>query len=162
MDPATIGLLISIAPTVLDLLFGRGSDIKHEIILENPEKMYGYGLEGYGLEGEGLRYPPISGYYEEPTTIATIQKEGPRKGMQIKRYLPKVDERWIATYLLNKRIAARNKWREYATEALQQASKKYLEELKKNDPVPYARAEENRQERSEKRKNATCSTLRRS
>jgi hypothetical protein len=83
MDPATIGLLISIAPTVLDLLFGRGNVIKHEILLQNPKKMYGYGLEGYGLEGEGLRYPPITGYYEEPINIATIQKEGPRKGMQI-------------------------------------------------------------------------------
>jgi hypothetical protein len=47
MDPATIGLLISIAPTVLDLLFGRGSDfqsrsknniIKQETLLENPDK----------------------------------------------------------------------------------------------------------------------------
>jgi hypothetical protein len=54
MDPATIGLLISIAPTVLELLFGRGSVIKHELILENPKEMYGYGLEGYGY-----RYPPI-------------------------------------------------------------------------------------------------------
>jgi hypothetical protein len=64
MDPATIGLLISIAPTILDLLFserdqrslfGRGSVIKHELILKNPnKKMYGYGLEGYGY-----RYPPL-------------------------------------------------------------------------------------------------------
>jgi hypothetical protein len=30
MDPATIGLLISIAPTVLDLLFGHGNIIKQE------------------------------------------------------------------------------------------------------------------------------------
>jgi hypothetical protein len=48
MDPATIGLLISIAPTVLDLLFGRGhikeSSQQQRYPLEN---MYGYGLEGY-------------------------------------------------------------------------------------------------------------------
>jgi hypothetical protein len=58
MDPATIGLLISIAPTVLDLLFGRGhikeSSRQQRYPLEN---MYGYGLEGYGMYSQGYRYP---------------------------------------------------------------------------------------------------------
>jgi hypothetical protein len=144
MDPATIGLLISIAPTVLDILFGRGNVIKHEsvpkrhvqrTILENPEsnrrlrsenKMYGYGLEGYGY-----RYPPIEGYYEEPIVLGKVQKEGPRKELPIKRYLPKGDERWMAAYILNERAAKKNKWRDYATKALREASKQYLEDLKK-------------------------------
>jgi hypothetical protein len=140
MDPVTIGLLISIAPTVLDLLFGRGHHIKDQALIQNLKTMYGYGLEGYGYAGEGFRYPPVQGYYDEPVTIATVQKEGPRKGMEIKRYLPKVDDRWVAAYLLNKRIAARNKWREHATEALQEASKRYLEDLKAKDPEAFTRA----------------------
>jgi hypothetical protein len=48
---------------------------------------------------------------------------------------------------LNKRIAARNKWREYATKALQEASKQYLEDLKTKSPDDYAKAIENRQRR---------------
>jgi predicted ATPase len=64
--------------------------------------------------------------------------------MQIKRYPPIVNERWVAAYLLNKKIAARNKWREYATEALQQASQRYLEDLKKESPEAYARAVQKR------------------
>jgi peptidoglycan biosynthesis protein MviN/MurJ (putative lipid II flippase) len=48
MNPATIGLLISIAPTVLDLLFGRGHHIKDQALIQNLKTMYGYGLEGYG------------------------------------------------------------------------------------------------------------------
>jgi hypothetical protein len=72
MDPATIGLLISIAPTVLDLLFGRGhikeSSRQQRYPLEN---MYGYGLEGYGMYGQGYRYPrrrrklPVETYYPQ-------------------------------------------------------------------------------------------------
>jgi hypothetical protein len=147
MDPATISLLISIAPTVLDLLFGRGYHIKDQARIQNLKDMYGYGLEGYGYAGEGFRYPPVEGYYDEPITVATIQKEGPRKGMEIKRYPPKIDDRWVAAYLLNKRIAARNAWREYATKALQEASKQYLEDLKTKSPEAYARAVENRQRR---------------
>jgi hypothetical protein len=46
MDPATIGFLISIAPTVLDLLFGQGhikeSSRQQRYPLEN---MYGYALK---------------------------------------------------------------------------------------------------------------------
>jgi hypothetical protein len=54
MDPATIGLLITIAPTVLDLLFGRGHHIKDQALIQNLKTMYGYGLEGYGYAGEGF------------------------------------------------------------------------------------------------------------
>jgi hypothetical protein len=146
MDPATIGLLISIAPTVLELLFG-GSVIKHETLLENPEKMYGYGLEGYGLEGYGYRYPPIQGYSEQGMELGTVKK-GPRKGMTIKRYPPLIDERWVAAYLLNKQIAGKNKWREYATKALQQASDEYFNKeilpLRDKNPEAFARALQNR------------------
>jgi hypothetical protein len=141
MDPATIGLLISIAPTVLELLFG-GSVIKHEMLLENtkenPKEMYGYGLEGYGLEGYGYRYPPIQGYYEEPIELGTITT-GRLAGKPIKRYPPIVDKKWVATYLLNKQYGA-NRWREIAKKYLQAASKEYLDELKKNDREAYARA----------------------
>jgi hypothetical protein len=147
MDPATIGLLITIAPTVLDLLFGHGHHIKDQELTQNLKDMYGYGLEGYGLYGQGYRYPPIEGYYDEPITIGKVQKEGSRFGQEIKRYPPKIDDRWVAAYLLNKRIAARNKWREYATKALQEASKQYLEDLKTKSPNDYAKAIENRQRR---------------
>jgi hypothetical protein len=150
MDPATIGLLISLAPTVLDLLFGRGHHIKKEERIQNLKDMYGYGLEGYGLYGRGYRYPHVEGYYEEPIETGTIQI-GPRKGQKLQRYPPKVDERWIAAYVLNKRLAGRNEWRKYATEALQQASKKYLEYLKEKNPKAYEDAIKNR-ERREARK----------
>jgi hypothetical protein len=153
MDPATIGLLISIAPTVLELLFGRGnSNIKHEMLLENikentkenPKEMYGYGLEGYGY-----RYPPIEGYYEEPIVLGSVTK-GPRKGLQIKRYPPKVDKKWVATYLLNKNFGA-NRWREIAKKYLQAASEAYLAELKDTDKEAYARAILNQQKRKAKK-----------
>jgi hypothetical protein len=139
MDPATIGLLISLAPTVLDLLFGRGHHIKKEELIQNLKDMYGYGLEGYGLYGQGYRYPHVEGYYDEPIETGMIQK-GPRAGQELKRYPPKVDDRWIATYLLNKRLAAKNKWREYATKALREASKQYLADLKAKSPDAYADA----------------------
>jgi hypothetical protein len=166
MDPATIGLLISIAPTVLELLFserdqrslfGRGNniDIKHETVpkrhvqrtlLENPKvKMYGYGLEGYGY-----RYPPIEGYYDEPIKLGTITK-GPRKGLEIKRYPPKVDKRWVAAYLLNKQYGA-NRWREIAKKYLQAASQEYLNELKKTDRAAYAKALLNKQRKRKRDK----------
>jgi hypothetical protein len=137
MDPATIGLLISIAPTVLDLLFGHGygNIIKQEMF---PKKMYGYGLEGYGLEGYGYRYPPIQGYSEEAIPVGTITK-GPRKGLEIKRRPPIVNEKWVAAYLLNKQYGA-NRWREIAKKYLQAASKEYLDELKNTNIEAYARA----------------------
>jgi hypothetical protein len=150
MDPATISLLISIAPAVLDLLFGRGHHIKEEQHIQNLKDMYGYGLEGYGLYGRGYRYPHVEGYYDEPIETGTIQV-GPRKGQKLQRYPPKVDERWVAAYLLNKRLAAKNKWREYATKALQEASQKYLEDLKEHNLAAYNEAIKNR-ERREARK----------
>jgi hypothetical protein len=73
MDPATIGLLISFAPTVLDMLFGQGH-IKKSLGHQNyPGNMYSYGLEGYGILGEGYRYPrqrrrlTVETYYPEST-----------------------------------------------------------------------------------------------
>jgi hypothetical protein len=141
MDPATIGLLISIAPTVLDLLFG-GNIIKQETF---PKKMYGYGLEGYGY-----RYPPIEGYYEQPIPVGTIS-EGPFKGLPIYRYPPKVNEKWIATYVLNKRIASRNKWIDYARKALQNASAQYLADLEKSNPEAYKEAVKARDKRLAKK-----------
>jgi hypothetical protein len=150
MDPATISLLISIAPAVLDLLFGRGHHLKEEEHIQNLKDMYGYGLEGYGLYGRGYRYPHVEGYYEEPIVTGTIQ-QGPRKGQKLQRYPPKVDDRWVAAYLLNKQLAEKNKWREYATKALQEASKKYLEDLKKADEKAYKEAIMNK-ERREARK----------
>jgi hypothetical protein len=83
--------------------------------------MYGYGLEGYGY-----RYPPIEWYYDEPIQLGTITT-GRLAGKPIKRYPPKVDERWVAAYLLNKLTAKQNKWREIATKHLQNASKEYQE-----------------------------------
>jgi histone H3/H4 len=129
------------------LLFGRGHHIKDQELTQNLKNMYGYGLEGYGYAGEGFRYPPVQGYYDEPTTIATVKKEGPHKCKEIKTYLPKVIDRWVAAYLLNKRIAARNRWRKYATEAFQQASQKYLADLKAEDPEAYERAIEQGEKR---------------
>jgi hypothetical protein len=52
---------------------------------------------------------------------------------------------------LNKRLAAKNLWRKYATQALREASKKYLADLKEKSPDDYAKAMENR-ERREARK----------
>jgi hypothetical protein len=158
MDPATIGLLISLAPTVLDILFGRGHHIKEEQRIQNLKGMYGYGLEGYGLYGRGYRYPHVEGYYDEPIEMGTIQK-GPRAGQKLQRYPPKVDERWIAAYLLNKQLAAKNEWRKYATQALQEASKQYLADLKAKDPTAYADAIKNR-ERREARKGRVPLALR--
>jgi hypothetical protein len=158
MDPATISLLISIAPVVLDLLLGRGHRLKKEERIQNLHDMYGYGLEGYGLYGQGYRYPPVEGYYEEPIEIGTIQK-GPRTGQKLQRYPPKVDERWVAAYLLNKKLAAKNEWKTYATKALQTASQQYLKDLKKKDPNAYAAAVENKKRR-DARKNQVPLALR--
>jgi uncharacterized small protein (DUF1192 family) len=89
MDPATIGLLISIAPTILDLLFGRGNIIKHETLLENPKEMYGYGLEGYGY-----RYPRR----KRQMTVAAY-------------YYPReLQDEYIKAAVFNKAIASENPW----------------------------------------------------
>jgi hypothetical protein len=92
MDPATIGLLISIAPTVLDLLFGRGhikeSSRQQRYPLEN---MYGYGLEGYGY-----RYPRR------------------RRKLTVETYYPEsAHPELIRAAVFNRAIAKKNPWIEH-------------------------------------------------
>jgi hypothetical protein len=96
MDPATIGLLISIAPTVLDLLFGEGH-IKKSLHQQRypSENMYGYGLEGYGY-----RYPPLTGPY---TRLPYKTKYG-----IIEKTVQMPSKKWAAAYFLNKRAVANN------------------------------------------------------
>jgi hypothetical protein len=94
MDPATIGLLISIAPTVLDLLFGQGhikeSSRQQRYPLEN---MYGYGLEGYGMYGQGYRYPRR------------------RRELTVKTYYPpEAQPALVRTAVFNRAIAEKNPW----------------------------------------------------
>jgi hypothetical protein len=96
MDPATIGLLISIAPAVLDLLFGRGHHIKDQALIQNLKAMYGYGLEGYGLFGEGYRYPPLSRDARD-LMLTTVQTK--RGDIQV--LAPKPTRQWAAAYQLN-------------------------------------------------------------
>jgi hypothetical protein len=155
MDPTTIGLLISIAPTVLDLLFGRGhgSVIKHEMF---PKKMYGYGLEGYGLEGYGLDEYGLGFRYP---TVPLVEVEIPRKSKKgteykLKKKIPKVDEKWVITYLLNtknKPPRQPSKWMDFVKQAFNDAKQKYNEylekELKKKDRVTYDRLMLNRNKR---------------
>jgi hypothetical protein len=128
MDPATIGLLISIAPTVLDLLFSgrrvtfghvrRTNIIKHETI---PKKMYGYGLE----EGYGYRYPPLEQYARLPyqTTRGVIEK--------IVRVPTK---KWAAVYFLNKRAVAKNKWVNFLRKKMDNLRDEYYKEVGKKKP----------------------------
>jgi hypothetical protein len=89
MDPATIGLLISIAPTVLDLLFGQGH-IKDSFRQQRYplENMYGYGLEGYGY-----RYPRR----RRKLTVETF-------------YSPEVQPDVIRAAVYNRAIARNNPW----------------------------------------------------
>jgi hypothetical protein len=89
MDPATIGLLISIAPTVLDLLFGQGH-IKDSFQQQRYplENMYGYGLEGYGY-----RYPRR----RRELTVKTF-------------YPPEVQPKVIKAATFNRALAKKNDW----------------------------------------------------
>jgi hypothetical protein len=130
MDPATIGLLISIAPTVLDLLFGHGvtfghvrrtNIIKHETLLENPSdrssrtkynKMYGYGLEGYGY-----RYPPLP---EEFIGLPIQTKYG-----IVVRHVRLPSKKWAAAYFLNKKAVANNKWVKFLQSKMDELRKEY-------------------------------------
>jgi hypothetical protein len=100
MDPATIGLLISIAPTVLDLLFGQGhikeSSQQQRYPLEN---MYGYGLEGYGMYGQGYRYP------RRKRTL-TVQTYFP----------PEAQPALVRAAVFNRAIAAKNPWLKFLHE----------------------------------------------
>jgi hypothetical protein len=126
MDPATIGLIISIAPTILDLLFGDGN---HNIFSRIPKmSITCYGIYGYGEgldEGEGFPYPELMG----PAQPVIIKKgvRNPRTGavFDIKRYVKPPDEVWAVTYYLNKKGMEKNKWIGYATKALQEARKQY-------------------------------------
>jgi hypothetical protein len=89
MDPATIGLLISIAPTVLDLLFGQGH-------IKNSSRQQRYPLEnmyGYGLEGYGYRYPRR----RREVTVSTY-------------YPPEVQPNLIRAAVFNRAIAKKNDW----------------------------------------------------
>jgi hypothetical protein len=95
MDPATIGLLISIAPTVLDLLFGRGYHIKESFRQQRYplENMYGYGLEGYGMYGQGYRYSRR------------------RRKLTVQTYYPEeVQPELIRAAVFNRAIAKKNPW----------------------------------------------------
>jgi hypothetical protein len=93
MDPATIGLLISIAPTVLDLLFGRGH-IKESFRQQRYplENMYGYGLEGYGY-----RYP------RRRRIIPTVETF----------YPPESQPQLIRAAVFNRAIAKKNPWLQF-------------------------------------------------
>jgi hypothetical protein len=92
MDPATIGLLISIAPTVLDLLFGSGRHLNTSLLEKTPMYGYGYGMEGYGLEGLGYRRP------RRERTVQTFYKD------------PKVREKYFKHAVFNKAIVTKNPW----------------------------------------------------
>jgi hypothetical protein len=116
MDPATIGLLISIAPTVLDLLFGQGH-IKDSFRQQRYplENMYGYGLEGYGY-----RYPKR------------------KRRLTVETYYPEsVQPEVIRAATFNRALARKNPWIEHldksgfyteVRELLQQAKKTYKPE----------------------------------
>jgi hypothetical protein len=92
MDPAAIGLLISIAPTVLDLLFGQGHIKESSRQQRYPlESMYGYGLEGYGY-----RYPRR----RREVTVSTY-------------YPPEVQPNLIRATVFNRAVAAKNPWLQF-------------------------------------------------
>jgi hypothetical protein len=122
MDPATIGLLISIAPTILELLFGHGKNaIKQEMF---PKKMYGYGLEGYGY-----RYPPLSGEF----IGLPIQT---KYGVVIRPVrLP--SKKWAAAYFLNKNAVKNNKWVKFLQSKMDDLRKEYyLQEGYTEEKIP--------------------------
>jgi hypothetical protein len=97
MDPATIGLLISIAPTVLDLLFGQGHIKESSRQQRYPfENMYGYGLEGYGMYGQGYRYPRR----KRQLTVQTY-------------YPPEAQPALVRAAVFNRAIAGKNPWLQF-------------------------------------------------
>jgi hypothetical protein len=124
MDPATIGFLISIAPTVLDLLFGQGhikeSSRQQRYPLEN---MYGYGLEGYGMYGQGYRYPRR------------------KRQLTVETYFPQeVQPKLIRAAVFNRAIAAKNPWlqflhREKYFEQIRNLLKKAAAEYRAQNPI---------------------------
>jgi hypothetical protein len=124
MDPATIGLLISIAPTVLDLLFGQGhikeSSRQQRYPLEN---MYGYGLEGYGMYGQGYRYPRR------------------RRRLTVETYFPpEAQPELIRAAVFNRAIAKKNPWlqfleKEKVFEQIRELLKKKAAEYRAQKPL---------------------------
>jgi hypothetical protein len=100
MDPATFGLLFSIAPTVLDLLFGEGH-IKKSLHPQrySSKNMLAYGLEGYG---EGYRYPPRVRHLR-----FYLFKQNAVSFKKLFQYLPR---NGLLLIFLNKRAVANNEW----------------------------------------------------
>jgi hypothetical protein len=118
MDPATIGLLISIALTVLDLLFGEGHIKKSLYQQRYPSKsMYGYGLEGYGMFGEGYRYPPLTGLY--------VRLPYQTKYGIIEKTVQVPSKKWAAAYFLNKKAVASNEWVKFLRSKMDDFRKEY-------------------------------------
>jgi hypothetical protein len=126
MDPATIGLLISIAPTVLDILFGHGKNaIKQETF---PKKMYGY---GYGLEGYGYRYPPL------PDQFAGVPIQT-KYGIVVKPVrIP--TKKWAAAYFLNKKAVENNPWVIFMRKKMDALRDEYYKEQGKAAPAKVQR-----------------------
>jgi hypothetical protein len=120
MDPATIGLLISIVPTVLDLLLGEGH-IKKSLHPQrySSKNMLAYGLEGYG---EGYRYPPLTGPY------VVMPYETSRGVIQKAIQVPSM--KWAAAYFLNKRAVANNKWVNFMRSKMDALRKEYYMSVK--------------------------------
>jgi hypothetical protein len=129
MDPATIGFLISIAPTVLDLLFGQGHNIKKSLSNQNyPNIMYGYGLEGYGMLGEGYRYPRR------------------RRKLTVQTYYPEaVHPDLIRATVFNRAVAKENPWIQHlratgAYDRIREELRKAAQTYKSKDPEKRAKS----------------------
>jgi hypothetical protein len=126
MDPATIGLLISMAPTVLDLLFGEGH-IKKSLHPQrySSKNMLAYGLEGYG---EGYRYPPPS----EKFVLLPLQTS---RGV-IQKAIPVPTKKWAAAYFLNKRSVANNPWVNFMRSKMGALRDEYYRDIRKEKEAP--------------------------
>jgi hypothetical protein len=124
MDPATIGLLISIAPTVLDLLLGEGHINKSLHPQRYSSKnMLAYGLEGYG---EGYRYPPLTGSY--------VRLPYQTKYGIIEKTVQMPSKKWAAAYFLNKRAVANNEWVKFMRSKMDELRKEYYQKQGKEVP----------------------------
>jgi hypothetical protein len=125
MDPATIGLLISMAPTVLDLLFGEGH-IKESLHPQriSSKNMLAYGLEGYG---EGYRYPPLTGPY-------VVLPYETSSGKVIQKAIQVPSKKWAAAYFLNKKAVAHNDWVNFMRSKMDDLRKEYYTKIKGKKP----------------------------
>jgi cytochrome c553 len=98
MDPATIGLILSLAPNVLDLLFGEGFDPKllsDDRLLKyiaNNKKMVDRRMLAKGLEGYRFQYPKASAYRT-------------KEGLSDEYF-----QKWAEAYAKNKLTAFSNSW----------------------------------------------------